>query len=61
MHLLNFCNVKNTFLRSPLCLLAQASAGCPASPVFFALLKLKIYYFKLPDLFFSRYLASFEI
>jgi hypothetical protein len=55
MYLLNFCGVKNTFLRSLLCLLAQASAGCSASPVFFALQKSKIYYFKLAELFFSRY------
>ena len=35
MYFLNFCGVKNTFLLSPLYLLAQASAGCPSSPVFF--------------------------
>jgi hypothetical protein len=52
MHPFNFGSVKNTFLRSPLYLLAQASAGCSV----FALPKLKISYFKLTDLFFSRYL-----
>jgi hypothetical protein len=52
MYLLNFYGVKNTFLRSPLYLLVQASAGCPASPVFFCLAKIQNLLFQIGGLIF---------
>jgi hypothetical protein len=47
MYFLNFFSVENTYRR-------------PTLPVFFTVLRLKIYYFKLPDLFFSRYLGLYS-